>query len=124
MNEIATAILEKNKYGVLSTVREDGSPWATPVHIAYKGSNLYWFSNEDTVHSINIARNNKVFITIFDSAQKSKEPGEHGALYISTQATQLRGQVADEARAVFNEKYPAKSVEDRLYFKCSEDSPS
>lgn len=140
MNEIAAAILAKNKYAVLSTVREDGAPWATPIHFAYDDSNIYWLSNDDTVHSINIARDNRVFLTIFNSNQiSSNEMGDHGALYLATYATRLGGVEATEAKAIFERMHPdgkshklgdwsafrapigeinpAKTVEDRIYCK-------
>jgi nitroimidazol reductase NimA-like FMN-containing flavoprotein (pyridoxamine 5'-phosphate oxidase superfamily) len=111
MNEMTVAFLDKNKYAVLSTVREDGSPWASPVHFAYDETNIYWLSSDDTIHSINIARDDRVFITIFNTKQSSGDTdGEHGALYVSTNAERLEGDDASKALAVFNVQHPdAKS---------------
>ncbi len=107
MNDIAKAILNNNKYAVLSTVREDGAPWATPVHIAHDDKNVYWLSNDDTIHSINLARDDRAFLTIFNSQQKSSDDvGDHGALYISTKVRRLSGIEADKARAIFELQHP------------------
>lgn len=142
MNDVASAILEKNKYAVLSTVREDGAPWATPIHFANDENNIYWLSNDDTVHSINIVRDNRVFVTIFNSNQESKNDiGSRGALYVSTHASKLEGNEALEARKVFASQHedsnshkhgdwsifgapfgelnPSKTIDDRIYYKYS-----
>ena len=56
-------------YCTLATVCEDGSPWGTPVFfVADEDMNIYWWSDEQAQHSRNIAKNPKVFITVFDSS--------------------------------------------------------
>lgn len=112
MNDIAKAILNNNKYAVLSTVREDGAPWATPIHIAHDDKNVYWLSNDDTIHSINLVRDGRAFLTIFNSQQRSSDGiGGHGALYISTNARRLDGAEADKARTIFELQHPKNKSE-------------
>jgi len=111
MNEITEAIFAKNDVGVLSTIGSDGAPWATPVHVAYNSGAIYWVSNSETVHSMNIANNEHVFITVFDSRQTGDEPGEKGALYIKTVARELNGDEATAARNAYYNRYPDRNTE-------------
>jgi hypothetical protein len=49
----------------------DGQPWNTPVWAARDASlNLYWSSWVRAVHSQNIARNPRTFLTLFDSTRQ------------------------------------------------------
>ena len=65
MNEQAQAIFAENVIGVLATVNEDGSPWATPLHIVADDAALYWFSAADRAHSANVVRDSRVHMTLF-----------------------------------------------------------
>jgi nitroimidazol reductase NimA-like FMN-containing flavoprotein (pyridoxamine 5'-phosphate oxidase superfamily) len=60
-------ILAGIKFCNLATVCEDGQPWNTPVFFVWDGENFYWWSNRKAVHSQNIARNPRIFITVYDS---------------------------------------------------------
>ena len=77
------AILAANIVGTLATVNEDGSPWATPLHIFTDDVALYWFSADTHQHSLNIERDGRVSVGLF-----SKDDGTKGA-YISGIATKL-----------------------------------
>ena len=105
MNDVALRILRNNTYATLSTVSEDGSPWATPVHFAYDDTQVYWFSDAGTVHSQNIMRDNRVFVTIFDSRQMVAEPEDRGALYLQSEARKLDGDELLHAREVFADRF-------------------
>lgn len=105
MNDVALRILRNNIYATLSTVGEDGSPWATPVHFAYDDTQLYWFSADSTTHSHNIARDNRVFLTIFDSRQMVAEPEDRGALYLQSEARKLDGDELTRAREVYADRF-------------------
>ena len=98
-------LLEKSIYCVISTINEDGSPWASPVHFAFDESNIYWLSAENAQHSQNIARDNRVFITVFDSRQVFASNDERGALYIESQAKLLEGDRALTARDVYADRF-------------------
>lgn len=80
MNEQARAILDENILGVVATINEDGSPWATPLHFVGDDKALYWFSTTDRVHSVNIERDNRVGVSIFspDESQGPKGVYVHG----------------------------------------------
>lgn len=106
MNELVQTILRRNAYGTISTICEDGSPWASPVHIVYDETTIYWLSAVSTVHSQNIARDGRVFITVFNSSQTVAEPADRAALYIQTEAHQLEGDDELAAREIFADRYP------------------
>ncbi len=75
MTDEARAILQNNVLGTIATVNEDGSPWATPVHVFYDEANeaVYWFSHETTQHSLNLARDARVSLSLF-SPDESQGP--------------------------------------------------
>lgn len=100
MNPYAQTILENNNYAVLSTICEDGTPWGTPVHIAFDEQSIYWISADDAIHSRNIERNSRVFLVVFDSQQDTAR-GERSALYVATTAWVLEGEEAHVAHAVY-----------------------
>lgn len=51
--------------GSLATINDDGSPRTVPVHLFYDGEAVYWFSAEDTVHSLNIDRDGRASIALW-----------------------------------------------------------
>ncbi len=73
MTDDARQILAENILGSVSTVNEDGSPWATPVHIFYDDEALYWFSHDTARHSQNISRDARVSVNVW-SPDESKGP--------------------------------------------------
>ena len=89
--EEVKAILSANIIGTLATINEDGSPWATPLHIFTDDEALYWFSADTHQHSQNIERDGLVSLALF-----SKDDGSKGA-YISGVATKL--DIAETAEA-------------------------
>lgn len=65
MNDEARTILSENILGTVATTNEDGSPWATPIHVFSDENAVYWFSLEDKLHSLNIERDPRVSLTLF-----------------------------------------------------------
>jgi general stress protein 26 len=82
VNNIRT-ILDANLVGTLATVNEDGSPWATPVHVFADDTAVYWFSQTGHQHSVNIERDPRVSLALW-----ARTEGTLGA-YISGTATKL-----------------------------------
>jgi len=76
-------LLAANLVGTLATVNEDGSPWATPVHVFADDEALYWFSKDTQQHSINIERDPRVSLALW-----ARTEGTVGA-YISGTAEKL-----------------------------------
>lgn len=58
-------ILAENYVGCIATVNDDGSPWATPLHMASDGQYVYWFSEEKERHSKNHERDNRVSLALY-----------------------------------------------------------
>jgi len=81
MNNQTTAqkILDAIEYATVATTNDEGEPWNTPVFYAHDGYTLYWSSHPDSVHSKNIAANNKAFIVIYNSKATQ---GEGMGVYI------------------------------------------
>lgn len=111
MNEVARAILSKNHHVVLATVDTAGAPYAVPVHFAYDEDMIYWVSNNEAVHSVNISNDSRVSLVIFDSYQTGTEPGEKGAVYVMSNARELTGDEESAARKVYFERYPDRNIE-------------
>jgi nitroimidazol reductase NimA-like FMN-containing flavoprotein (pyridoxamine 5'-phosphate oxidase superfamily) len=91
MSNEATArkILQEIHYATVATVDNNGEPWNTPVFCAPEGYTLYWSSHPSSVHSKNIANNNKAFIVIYNS--KAGE-GEGTGLYIEASVSMLENE--------------------------------
>lgn len=91
--ENIVSILSDNIIGTLATINEDGTPWATPLHIFADDTALYWFSKDTQQHSANIARNAQVSIALW-----SQSGATRGA-YISGKAVKV---TADATPAVLD----------------------
>ena len=64
----AREVLDATPYVVLSTVGEDGRPWATPVYFAHDGlDRVLWVSRPETTHSRNLAERPEIFLVVFNS---------------------------------------------------------
>lgn len=100
MNEQARAILDANVLGVLATVNEDGSPWATPLHFVADDEALYWFSSSSRAHSSNLARDSRANVALF-SPDTSK--GLHG-VYVSGRAEALGDAERARAHQIFEQR--------------------
>lgn len=94
MTDEARAILAENILGTLATVNDDGSAWATPLHVVYDDAAVYWFSTEDKQHSCNIARDPRVSLAVF-SRDESKGPK---GVYINGMVETLEGAARDIAK--------------------------
>jgi hypothetical protein len=83
----AREILAKIHYINLATVNEDGSPWNTPVSASHDGQlNFFWGSSPDNVHSKNIKRDGRVFVTVYDSTVPE---GTGEGLYLAGRAEEM-----------------------------------
>ena len=97
----ALDLLAANRYVVLATADEGGSPWATPVWFATDDArNLYWVSSPETRHSRNIAARPQIGIAIFDSTQA---PGTGKGIYLSAVAAPVSKDELEAGIAIFTE---------------------
>ena len=100
MNEQVKDIFSNNIVGTVATINEDGSPWVSPVHIVADDEAVYWFSKETAQHSLNVARDPLVSLTLF-STDLSKGPK---GVYINGAATKLGVDETTEARKLLEAK--------------------
>ena len=85
--EMARRVLDGNRYLVLGTVEDDGSPRLSPVYFTpARYRDLYWVSSPDAQHSRNVRARPDVRIVVFDS---SSVPGQSEAVYVSATAREL-----------------------------------
>ena len=124
-------ILEVNIVGTVATVNEDGSPWATPVHVFADDNALYWFSKSTHQHSVNVEREPRVSLSLWAQAN-----GTQGA-YISGSVIKLSSEETADALGIvvatigaippyfegtfgyklnLGQSDPSKSSEKRWYF--------
>ncbi|TDV57360.1 pyridoxamine 5'-phosphate oxidase family protein [Actinophytocola oryzae] len=99
----ADAVIQANKYLTLSTVDEQGRPWATPVYFTPDGhTHLYWVSSPDSLHSRNITANPDISVAIFDSTVAI---GQAQGVYLTAHAHLVpEAELADRAR-LFSSRY-------------------
>ena len=101
----AKEILEKIHYINIATVNEDGSPWNTAVSTSHdKHLNFYWGSSPDNVHSQNIRRDGRVFVTIYDSTAPE---GVGEGLYLLGRAEELG---SEEGTVVHKYKFTPEKI--------------
>jgi nitroimidazol reductase NimA-like FMN-containing flavoprotein (pyridoxamine 5'-phosphate oxidase superfamily) len=105
----AAAILQGNRYLVLSTADGDGRPWATPVWFAVEGTDRFlWVSRPGSVHSLNIAARPEVALVVFDS---SVPPGQTAGFYASGLAEEVPPDAVARAMTVFSDRSVADGGE-------------
>jgi pyridoxine/pyridoxamine 5'-phosphate oxidase len=93
MNEAIKAILDANLVGTLATINEDGSPWATPVHVIAGEEGVYWFSKDTHQHSLNVLRDPRVSLSLWARIEATKGG------YIQGKAVRLDSDAAERAFA-------------------------
>ena len=81
MTDDARALFAETVLGTLATINEDGSPWATPVHVFADDTAVYWFSGTDKQHSRNIERDPRVSVAVFSPDESH---GPKGAYFNGT----------------------------------------
>ena len=106
----AHALLADNRYVVLATADDDGTPWATPVWFAHDGlDRLVWVSWPGSKHSQNVAVRPDIALTVFDS---SVTPGEGTAFYATARAAECPDDQVDAALAIFEARSRAQGLDE------------
>jgi hypothetical protein len=101
----ARVILNKIHYLNIATVNEDGSPWNSVVSSSHDEQlNFYWGSSPDSVHSQNIRRDSRVFVTIYDSTVPE---GTGEGLYLLGKAEELG---PEDGTAVYKYKFMPEKI--------------
>ena len=97
--DMAREIIESNRYMVLGTADEAGTPWVTPVWYAQSDFREFiWVSSPDRRHSRNVIARPEVSIVIFDS---QVAVGSARAVYMSAAAEEVTGDELERGLAFF-----------------------
>ena len=97
-------ILDDNRYLVIGSVDEAGTPWTTPVFFARLDTDtLVWLSSPDSRHSSNIERRPQVALTVFDSRV---EVGHAEAAYFDARAVRTEPDAVEAALMALNGRLP------------------
>src|SRR5881398_1783611 len=70
LNEKQAALFTDRNWGVIATIREDGSPQATPVWIDYDGENVLVNSAQGRTKVKNIERDPRATVTVLPAADQ------------------------------------------------------
>jgi uncharacterized protein YhbP (UPF0306 family) len=98
-------VLAANRYCVLGTADQAGTPWVTPVFFAPLGPDqLCWVSSPDSRHSQNIADRAAIAITVFDSGVPV---GQASAAYFDAEATRTGPEQVEAALRALNARLPS-----------------
>ena len=95
MEQPAIGILNNSRIMTVATTRADGWPQATIVGYANEGWSLYFLINRDSQKFTNIARNNRIAITV---APEPTELSKIKAVYAGCEASEVTD-VAERSRA-------------------------
>lgn len=101
------AIAHEVAVGSVATVAPDGSPWSTPLHLAFDDDRVVWLSDERTWHSQNIARDPRVSIALWSGTAVENVKG----VYIQTTARRVEGMEEVAARQLYAARYGGKIPE-------------
>ena len=101
LESVARRLMNASPLCSLATVTPRGRAHINHMYFAWnEGFEIFWFSDEDSVHSRNLERNSSAAITIYDSHQVNGRPDRgiqlFGAAAIAT---------GDEARRVYSRKF-------------------
>lgn len=89
--EIVEELIKTTEYGVLSTVGEDGYPYAVPVNYAYINGNIYFHCAREGHKLDNISFNNKVSFTLvpYSKVLSEKFDSEYESVVIFGKAEEV-----------------------------------
>lgn len=89
MSSEVSEIVKNIRYAAIATVDDKGQPWNSPVMVHFDDDlNMYWDSWVKNQHSLNIERNEQIFIVVYDS---TKKPGTalRSGVYIQARAHKI-----------------------------------
>ena len=103
LETMAKRILDSNRYMTIGTVGGDGHPWVTPVYFTPdRYRQMFWISDPEARHSLNIAAHPEVSIVVFDS---SVPVGGAEAVYMRAEAEQVSEPTSDDCAAAFRQRF-------------------
>lgn len=115
MNSDMLPIVSHTHVGSVATLNPDGSPWNTPLHLAYGDDVVVWLSDERTQHSQNIARDPRVSIVLWSDTAPEHVKG----VYVQSTARRVDGMEEVAARQLYAARFgghiPEKFVPTSTY---------
>lgn len=87
--------------GALATVNADGTPWVTPLHVAVDEEMVVWLSSENTQHGQNIARDNRISLTLWSNTEVENVKG----VYVQSRAEIVTGAKEIAARQLYARRF-------------------
>jgi len=98
---VARRLMNASSLCSLATVTRSGRAHINHMYFAWTDRyEVFWYSDEDSVHSRNLARNPSAAITIYDSHQVNGRPDRGVQLFGSAGIA-----TGDEARRVYTRKF-------------------
>lgn len=101
--EFAEKIIKENRYLTLAS-SDGGDPWiATLEYLTDSELNMYYFSMEESKHSVQIAGNPTVAVSIFSNTQPEYDPGKDiqlAGVQIKGEVERLKGDYPEEVENV------------------------
>jgi general stress protein 26 len=92
----AVGIIKSIRYATIATSSKGGQPWNSPVAHDYDDKlSIYWVSDKQNQHSLNIRENCRVFIVIYDSTAPE---GTGTGVYIEAIAKEVND--SEELKAI------------------------
>lgn len=96
MHDDIRAIFTDTVLGTLATVNQDGSPWATALHVVADEDAVYWFSSDAVQHSQNLARDGRASLSIFSPDESAGPTG----VYLNGVVELLDAETREQAYAL------------------------
>ncbi len=102
MKDLIQQYLAENKHMQLATVH-DGQPWICTVYfVADDDFNLYWMSARERQHSVEIASDSKVAVTVVRDTERKQ------ALQMIGNAYEVADEELERANELYQSKFGAK----------------
>lgn len=116
----AIEILKKCKYGILSTVSDDGYAYGVPLSYVYMDNNIYFHCAIEGHKLDNIKKNNKVSFCVVGDVETIPEKftTKYESVIVFGEAAEVYGDEKNKALIGFLEKYSNQYVnEGKEYIK-------
>ena len=110
----ATRLLIKCKYGILSTVDNNGQPYGVPLNYVYKNGKIYFHCALNGHKIENIKKNPKVSFCVIGNAKvlPSKFSTEYKSAVVFGTASEVQGKERYNALLWLLEKYSPEFIEE------------
>jgi hypothetical protein len=114
--ELAKKLLRTVRHAAFATVNEDGIPHNSPLMLMYNENltRLYIGSYSESLHTRNLIRTGRAFVTLFDSFTK----GQGGVYITGVNAHECEGDELIGALRIYNDfraRYRSRPIDVRFY---------